>query len=72
MKVFRFVIQRATVERCEVEVSAPDFDQAATIAGAYPLGSSDWRRRRVRIVREFGEVPASSEAHEVISGREVR
>jgi hypothetical protein len=72
MITVRFVVERTTVERCEIEVQANTFAGAASIAEMVPLGSSDWRRRRVRTVKSYEEDARRSLSHEVISGREVR
>lgn len=68
MTRFRFVIERTTVERCEVEVEGDDLAHAAIAARDYPHSLTSSTRRRVRIVREFGDDLRSSD-HEIVSGR---
>lgn len=72
MRRFRVIVERVTVERCELEVLGDSVADASTTVDRYFENPADWRRRRVSVHRAFGEVTGGSIEHEVKSTREVR
>jgi hypothetical protein len=71
VRTFRFVIERTTVERGEIEIRAESLESAARIAEAIPHERGTWQAGRVSYAKAFDEDPRRGVTFEVISARPI-